>query len=96
MRESGLEAKVAQLVRRRGGWAIKVTPVSCVGLPDRLVVLPGVVGFLELKSPTGRGRTSPMQALWGRRLEALGVPYLRSSSFEEIAQWVKILEDSVS
>ena len=52
MSEKILEAKLRDSIKRMGGLAVKVWPVSFTGLPDRLVLLPGgKTYFAELKSP---------------------------------------------
>ena len=73
--EKRIEAKIEQALvegaKSLGGVAIKIAPVSFVGLPDRLILLPGgVVAFVELKSP---GQTpTPRQSWWIRKLQELG------------------------
>ena len=51
---------------------IKLNPFGVKGIPDRLVLLPGArVIFCEVKRPQG-GRLSEHQAIWLRRLHAMG------------------------
>ncbi len=73
MKESTVEDHLLAEAKRLGGIAIKIAPLSAVGLPDRLVLLPGGrVGFLELKRP---GKTpGTRQVEWLARLGRLGVP----------------------
>ena len=60
MKESELERRLVQGVRAMGGRAYKFVSPGNVGVPDRLVILPGGrIVFVELK--TERGRTSKMQ-----------------------------------
>jgi hypothetical protein len=71
MKEITVEEYLAQRVRELGGWTFKFAPVSFVGVPDRIVLLPGGrCGFLELKRPGERPRAN--QLGWIRRLCALG------------------------
>lgn len=69
--EAKIERALVEGVKSLGGVAIKIAPVSFVGLPDRLILLPGgIAAFVELKSP---GQTpTPRQNWWLRRLSALG------------------------
>lgn len=69
--EAKIERALVEGVKSLGGVAIKIAPVSFVGLPDRLILLSGgVAAFVELKSP---GQTpTPRQNWWMRRLTALG------------------------
>ena len=71
MREKTIEAKLVQLVRSKGGLALKFSSPACDGVPDRLVLLPGgKIAFIELKAP---GKTlRPLQVRRKRQLEALG------------------------
>jgi hypothetical protein len=43
------------------------------GFPDRLLLLPGRVVFVEVKG-TG-GKPDPMQEVWKRKIEALGLDW---------------------
>lgn len=71
MRESKLEARLVRGVKALGGVAYKFVSPGNVGVPDRLVVLPGgVVAFVELKAEGGR--LSPMQGRQISRLRDLG------------------------
>lgn len=71
MRESELEARLVRGVKALGGVAYKFVSPGNVGVPDRLVVLPGgVVAFVELKAEGGR--LSPMQGRQISRLRGLG------------------------
>lgn len=65
--EDYLRARVADL----GGVCIKLSPVGLRGVPDRLIVLPGRVIFVELKRPKG-GVIAALQHWWRDRLIALG------------------------
>ena len=71
MREKTIEAILVQLVRSKGGLALKFSRPGCDGVPDRLVLLPGgKIAFIELKAP---GKTlRPLQVRRKRQLEALG------------------------
>lgn len=68
-----LERTIENYLKKRtealGGVAVKL--VGYIGIPDRLLLLPGGRAlFVECKAPGGRPR--PMQAHWLRRLEKLG------------------------
>ena len=86
-KEKHLEKRCLSAVREAGGFFIKLLPFVEVGLPDRLLLLPGgVVWFVELKSSTGR--LGPKQAFWQRRLRKLGMNYLCTSDFDEFCALV--------
>lgn len=55
MKESELELRLVRGVSRLGGRAYKFVSPGNVGVPDRLVILPGgQILFAELKADTGR------------------------------------------
>lgn len=71
MRESDIERRLVQGVKKLGGKAYKFVSPGNVGVPDRLVVLPGgVVLFVEVKALDGR--LSPNQRLQMRELTQMG------------------------
>lgn len=71
MRESRIESYLVRGVKAMGGKAYKFVSPGNVGVPDRIVVLPGgSVIFAELKSDSGR--LSPSQLLQIRELLRLG------------------------
>jgi hypothetical protein len=50
MKESTIEQKLRDAVRKQGGLCIKFISLSMTGLPDRIILLPGGrIGFAELK-----------------------------------------------
>lgn len=71
MLEKDIERRLVNGVRALGGRAYKFVSPGNIGVPDRLVVLPGGrVIFVELK--TERGKLSPMQKVQLRQLSELG------------------------
>ena len=71
MKESELELRLVRGVSRLGGRAYKFVSPGNVGVPDRLVILPGgIVLFAELKAPGGR--LSKMQLYQISQLRQLG------------------------
>lgn len=58
--ERAVEEHLVGRVKAAGGMAVKLVSPSLVGLPDRLVMLPGGRAFfVELKRPGGK--TRPIQ-----------------------------------
>lgn len=71
MKEETIEEYLTNMVRRLGGWCFKFAPISFVGVPDRIILMPGGrIGFLELKRPGEEPR--PNQLGWINRLRLLG------------------------
>jgi hypothetical protein len=69
-RESSIEAYLVHRVHTIGGEAYKFVSPGRVGMPDRIVVLPGgEVIWCELKAPGGK--VSPSQGRCHKRLREL-------------------------
>ena len=72
VREIRIETYLFEQVKAAGGYCIKLHPFGVVGIPDRLVLLPGgVVVFCEVKKPRG-GVISRLQLWWRDELDRLG------------------------
>ena len=67
----------------------KMTAVSQVGFPDCLLCFHGRSVFVELKSPSGRGRVSPRQQAMIDKLKAAGEEVYVYSSKEECLALIK-------
>lgn len=95
MLEKDIEQKIKAFVASRGGRCLKFVSPSHVGVPDRIVLLPGgVVGFLEVKQP--KGRLSEIQEIEIAKFQALGasVAVVRSVAEAEAAinEWLSAQE----
>lgn len=74
-REASIEGYLRERVKDVGGLCIKLNPAGLVGIPDRLILLPGGwVCFVEVKKPRG-GVIGRMQFVWRDRLLDLGVAH---------------------
>lgn len=83
MREKTVEQKLVQAVRNRGGVCWKFTSPSTVGVPDRVVILPGGhIGFVEVKAPGEKPR--PVQAIRIDQLRGLGATCLVLDDISEV------------
>ena len=72
MKESEIESKLVEEVRKLGGVAFKWVSPGNTGVPDRIIILPkGIIWFVELKTDSGQLR--PTQKRQIARLNALGV-----------------------
>lgn len=86
-RESSLERFFHDNVRKRGGMAIKMAP-TVVGVPDRLVILPGgQMHLVELKTETGR--LSPIQKHWHEKVRTIGAEVIVLYGKEQIKEWLR-------
>lgn len=68
--EAELESYVVRETERMGGCAYKFVSPGNAGVPDRLIVFDGSVGFIELKAK-GKG-PRPIQQSQIRRLQRMG------------------------
>ena len=85
MRETDLERKIAGIVRSKGGLCLKWVSPGFTGVPDRICILPGSrVLFIEVKSPSGKGRLSERQKRVAEQLRDLGCTVLVVESLEEL------------
>lgn len=72
MRERDVERRLGVLVRRAGGMCLKWSSPGTLGVPDRIVVMPGGrVLFVELKRPGETPR--PSQTAFHAKLARRGV-----------------------
>lgn len=72
VREASVETYLRDQVKAEGGLCIKLNPAGYVGIPDRLVVLPGGwIAFAEVKKPKG-GVIGRLQQWWQAELVKLG------------------------
>lgn len=73
MLESGLERGLVETVKKMGGKAYKWVSPGEIGVPDRIVILPGgKIIFVELKRPGRTDGRSPRQKKIFEVLTALG------------------------
>lgn len=94
MQESSLERQLKRQVEKLGGKALKFVSPGMVGVPDRLVLLPGGRAvFVEMKAP---GETlKPIQEKRKRDLEYLGFEVYMLDSPESIAAFIRRSFDGV-
>jgi hypothetical protein len=72
MRECQIEKSLRIAVDKQGGLCVKLSPMNYVGIPDRLVILPGgVIIFCEVKKPRN-SKIARLQYWWRERLLGLG------------------------
>ena len=73
---------VTETVRRRGV-ALKFVSPGCMGVPDRIVMLPnGKIGFVELKAPGKKLR--PIQARRIQQMRKMGFKVYVIDGMEQI------------
>ena len=86
--EARLDGQLKDEVEAYGGLYVRLEPRSGVGIPDRLVILPGGhLWFVELKRDETR-RPEKVQQKWGRKLTSLGVNYACIGSMAQFRRLV--------
>nr|DAR13819.1 MAG TPA: Nuclease [Caudoviricetes sp.] len=86
MLESEIEKKLVREVRKMGGMAYKFVSPGNTGVPDRIVILPGVITFVELKTETGR--LSPGQKRQIGKLQDLGMKVVVLHGMKELEEFL--------
>ena len=71
MRERDIEKYLGKKVKEIGGSTFKITSPGAAGFPDRLVVLPGIMFFCEVKAPGKDLR--PLQEIMIQHLLSFGI-----------------------
>jgi hypothetical protein len=69
------------------GFCWKLRMPWFTGVPDRLVILPGFIGFVELKRPKG-GKLSKRQEIVHGQLACLGFPVKTLNTVELVAKYL--------
>ena len=92
MRENEIEKAFVAAVREKGGAALKFTPQTMNGVPDRLILFKiGKCAFVELKAPGKQMR--PLQRKRRQQLEELGFPVFCIDRMEQIQPVIEALEN---
>lgn len=83
MFEKEIERKLKEMVKEKGGIALKFTSPGFNGMPDRLLLFRGgKIAFAELKAPGKKPRT--LQLARHRLLRKLGFKVFAIDSKEQI------------
>lgn len=83
MKERDIERKLVMETVRRRGVALKFVSPGCIGVPDRIVMLPdGKMGFVELKAPGKKSR--PIQVRRIQQMRKMGFKVFVIDGVEQI------------
>lgn len=92
MREREVEKMLVDGIRKLGGRAFKWVSPGNDGVPDRIVVLPGLPAiFVELKTITGR--LTSLQRVQLKRLKDLGQTVMVLYGGKEVTEFLKECEE---
>lgn len=86
MLESEIEKKLVREIRKMGGMAYKFVSPGNTGVPDRIVILPGVITFVELKTETGRLSSGQKRQI--RKLQDLGMKVVVLHGMKELEEFL--------
>jgi hypothetical protein len=87
MLETNLEKRCISYIKSKGGIALKLNPVNCRGIPDRMILLPyGRVVFIEFKAPGKRPRGN--QQYWLTRLQCMGFAAKCIDNYDLFTQFI--------
>ena len=91
MREKTVEARLRHGVEKMGGACLKWTSPGQDGVPDRIVILPGRVIFVEMKTETGK--LSKVQEYQIDRLRRLKQTVRVLHGADEVKAFLRDLEE---
>lgn len=86
MRETPIENHLRKLVKKSGGLCYKWISPGQSGIPDDIVIWPGMIFFVETKSTTGK--LSAVQKVQSKRLKKLDIDVVVLSSKQQVEDWV--------
>lgn len=88
MRESAVERRLTEMLRKRGALCLKFVSPGNPGVPDRIVLLPGGRAvFVELKAQGGR--LGALQERQITRMRDLGVDVRVLKGLEQVRGFVE-------
>ena len=94
MLEREIEKKLVDGVRKLGGRAYKFVSPGNDGVPDRIVVLPGISPvFVELKTETGR--LSSLQNVQIKKLKDLGQDVRVLYGLEDVKRFLEEIQKGI-
>lgn len=94
MTEREVEKKLVDGVRKLGGRAYKFVSPGNDGVPDRIVVLPGISPvFVELKTETGR--LSSLQNVQIKKLKDLGQDVRVLYGLEDVKRFLEEIQNGI-
>jgi len=93
MREKIIETKLANKIKKLGGWALKFYCLSFTGMPDRIVLMPGArIFFVELKAPGKSVKKGSRQDIVQRQLREWGFDVWVVNNMEALDQFLFVVE----
>lgn len=94
MLEKQIEARLVRKVREIGGKAFKFVSPANRGVPDRIVIIPGHIYFVELKTETGK--LSALQKENHKWLRSMGFHVYVLWNYENVDEFIDILLEDLN
>ena len=91
MIEKVVEEELVKRCKENGWECLKLEINNVRGFPDRTILTPMGVFFVELKRPKG-GVVSPHQTYWRGKIRKQGQEWALASTLSEVERFVTILE----
>ena len=92
--EANIEKRLMKSVKAMGGRPIKLNPLWNIGIPDRMILLPGSrIYFIELKH---RSKISKAQKIWISWLTDCGFDARVIRGRNELTIFLKEIENGTS
>ena len=92
MLEKEIEMCLIKTIKELNGLCIKFSPISFVGMPDRIVILPNAkIGFIELKAPNKKPRAIQVKRI--KQLQELGFKAFVVDNKNQIDEVIKIIKE---
>ena len=95
MREATIQKAILDLLKARGGYAVKVIQASKAGVPDILACYKGKFIGIEVKTPKTMGNTSELQKLNLKRIEEAMGKAIVAWDVKGVEQFLKELDETI-
>ena len=93
-KEAVIEQYLVRKVKERNGIAYKFTSPGRRGVPDRLVVLPNMILFVECKAEGGKLTLGQIKE--HERLQARGMTVATVYSKEDVKNLMAVIDDAIA
>ncbi len=88
--EKSLQQWFTKECRSRGFLNYKFVSPSQSGVPDVIVIGNGVTTYVELKTPRGTGKLSPLQSYVHGKMRGAGAKVLVTNDKDELKRWLDV------
>lgn len=86
--ENDVENYLTKRVKQHGGQCLKFVSPGNAGVPDRLIMWPGCIEFVELKRDANH-HPRPLQVHWLKLIESYGISTYVIHNKSEVDSYIK-------